>query len=70
MRCLYAGMGTDLISGLFIEQAAHELGLLDTNKPFIQCLEVMISCFVFVFAFYIQTLLLLFNFDFKTNRGH
>ena len=47
MRCLYAGMGTDLISGLFIGQAAHELGLLDTNKFFIQCLEVMISCFVF-----------------------
>ena len=47
MRCLYAGMGTDLISGLFIEQAAHELGLLNTNKPFIQCLEVMISCFIY-----------------------
>ena len=51
MRCLYAGMGTDLISGLFIEQAAHELGLLNTNKPFIQCLEVMISCFIYCLLF-------------------
>ena len=43
MRCLYAGMGTDLISGLSIEQAADELRLLDADKPFFQCLEVMIS---------------------------
>ena len=69
MRCLYAGMGTDLISGLLIEQAAHELWLLDADKPFVQCLEVMISCFAFCLLFYIQTCWCSVLIS-KTNGGH